>query len=167
MLSKNMVSLLNRQINLEYFSSNQYLQMAAHCSYKGFDGCASFLRGHAKEELVHMQKLFDYVQDCGALPVLGTIEAPATEYASISDVFRKILSHEQLITGRINELVGAALEEKDFSTFNFLQWYVAEQHEEERLFTNILDKLAIIGEEGRGVYFFDKEVRKLTAAVGG
>jgi|GEM_PF-37573 len=161
MLSESIVSLLNRQINLEYFSSNQYLQMAAHCAFKGFEGCSAFLRGHAREELVHMQKLFDYVQDCGALPVLGAIEAPKTDYSSVADVFRKTLEHEQFITGRINELAGAALGEKDFSTFHFLQWYVAEQHEEERLFMSIIDKLRIIGEDGRGIYFFDKEMRKL------
>ena len=66
--------------------------------------------------------------------------------------------------------VPAALAEEDFSTFQFLQWYVSEQHEEERLFKGILDKISVIGLEGKGIYFLDKEIRKLAgkseAAVG-
>jgi ferritin len=166
MLSSRIVDLLNRQINLEFYSSNLYLQMAAWCAYRGFEGSAAFLRGHAGEERMHMQKLFDYVEECGALPLLGTIDAPAVEYEGISAVFERTLEHEIAITARINELVAAALEEKDFSSFHFLQWYVAEQHEEEKLFRSILDKLRIIGAEGRGAYLFDKELRKLAAAAG-
>ena len=60
-----------------------------------------------------------------------------------------------------NELVEATTKEKDFSTLNFLQWYVAEQHEEEHLISQILDKIKIIGEEGSGVFFIDKAVGEL------
>ena len=61
----------------------------------------------------------------------------------------------------IQEWVQGALAEQDFSTFQFLQWYVSEQHEEERLFKGILDKISVIGLEGKGIYFLDKEIRKL------
>ena len=65
------------------------------------------------------------------------------------------------------ELAHTAFEEKDYSTFNFLQWYVAEQHEEEKLFNTILDKIRIIGTEGRGLYHFDQEIAKLITEPGG
>lgn len=161
MLSNKIVNMLNQQINLEFYSSNLYLQMGAWCAFKGLDGCAAFLVDHAKEEEQHMQKLLGYVSECGALPVLGTIAAPPTDYESVMVVFRKTLEHEIHVTSEINKLVGTALEERDFSTFNFLQWYVAEQHEEEKLFRGIVDKMQVIGAEGRGLYFFDKEIRKL------
>lgn len=161
MLSQKIIGLLNRQINLEFYSSNLYKQMGAWCENKGYTGCASFLAGHAGEETMHMEKLFAYVSECGALPVLGTIAAPPVEYPDVASVFRATLEHERAITSAINALVAAAFEEKDFATFQFLQWYVSEQHEEEHLFQGILDKLSIIGVDGKGIYFFDKEIRKM------
>lgn len=167
MLSAKIVELLNRQIGLEFYSANLYLQMSAWCAYKGFEGCASFLRGHASEERIHMQKLFGYVEDCGGLPLLGAVPAPPAEFASVLEIFEKTLDHEIYITSKINELAGAALDERDFSTFNFLQWYVGEQHEEEKLFRTILDKFRLIGTEGRGAFYFDKEIRKFAPAAAG
>jgi ferritin len=167
MLSDSIVALINRQINREFYSSNLYLQMSAWCEHKGLPGSAAFLKGHADEELAHGRKLFEYLHEAGGLPVLGAIGAPPTEFASLADVFEKTYEHEKFITASINELVGAALDEKDFSTFQFLQWYVSEQHEEEKLFRSILDKAALIGTEGRSLYFLDKEIRKFAPAVGG
>ena len=161
MLSKKMTERLNSQINLEFYSSNLYLQMGAWCDHKGYAGCASFLKQHAAEEMLHMQKLFDYVSETGGLPLLGAIEAPPGDFAALGDVFRKTLEHERFITGKINDLVAVAFDEKDFSSFQFLQWYVAEQHEEEALFQGIVDKTEIIGLDGRGIYFLDQEIAKL------
>jgi ferritin len=158
MLSKNLLSKMNTQVTLEFFSSNLYLQMGAWCDYNGFSGSAAFLRVHAKEEMMHMQKLFDYICETGSLPLIDTIEKPEADYESIRDVFTRTYNHEEMITKQINELVDLTLAEKDYSTFNFLQWYVAEQHEEQKLFKSILDKIDIIGMEGRGLFMIDKEI---------
>lgn len=163
MLSKTMVGKLNDHVNLEFYSSNLYLQMSAWCEVKGLDGCASFLRSHAKEELGHMYRLFDYIHETGALPILGEIKAPPTEFKSIGELFQKVYDHERFITGRINELMSAAIKEGDHSTVNFLQWYVAEQHEEEHVFSQILDKIKIIGEEGSGLFFIDRAIGGMAA----
>jgi ferritin len=161
MLSEKMVAQLNDQINLEFYSSNLYLQMSAWCEFKGYEGASAFLKIHAEEEMQHMQRLFTYVNETGNLAKLGTIEAPPTEFKSLTAVFEETHKHECLITKAINELAHTAFSEHDYSTFNFLQWYVAEQHEEEKLFQSILDKIAIIGEDGRGLYFIDKELAKM------
>ena len=161
MLSKAMVKRLNEHVNHEFYASNLYLQMSAWTDLKGLEGCTAFLRAHAQEEMGHMHKLFNYVNETGAMAVIGEIKAPPCEYNSISDLFQKTYEHECFITGKINELVAAAFKEQDFSTFNFLQWYVAEQHEEEYLFQQILDKIKIIGEQGSGVFFIDRAVAEL------
>ena len=163
MLSQAMTDKLNEQLNLEFFSSNLYLQMSAWCDHHGFDGAALFLRQHAQEEMQHMQRLFTYVSETGALPLIGAIEAPDSDYQSLADVFHKTYSHEQLITRKINELVHVAFSTQDYSTFSFLQWYVAEQHEEEKLFKSILDKIALVGEDGKALFFIDKDLRALAA----
>ncbi|MCG3866209.1 MULTISPECIES: non-heme ferritin [unclassified Photobacterium] len=164
MLAKAMVDNLNEQINLEFFSSNLYLQMSAWCEDKGFEGAAEFLRAHAVEEMEHMQRLFTYVSETGALPILGTIEAPKHEFTSLGDVFRETYEHEQLITKKINELAHVAFTTQDYSTFNFLQWYVSEQHEEEKLFKGILDKIELVGEDGKALFFIDKDLAAMAKA---
>ena len=145
MLSSNVIKLLNDQMNLEFYSSNLYLQMSAWCEQNGFEGAAKFLSAHAAEEMQHMRKLFTYLNETGALAV----------------IIELTYEHEKLITSKINELVGKTFEEKDYSAFNFLQWYVAEQHEEEKLFSGILDKLNLLGEDGKGLFLIDKDLGNL------
>ena len=166
MLTPAMIDRLNNQIRLEQYSSNLYMQMSAWCDHQGYTGSATFLREHAAEELQHMHKLFDYVCETGALAVLGALDAPPPSYKSLAEVFEVTYKHELGITSAINQLVASALAEQDFSTFQFLQWYVGEQHEEERLFKSILDKISLIGLDGKGIYFLDKEIRKLAGQTG-
>lgn len=163
MLTSEIIEKLNNQINLECFSSNLYLQMGSWCAGKGLDGCAAFLKAHAAEEMEHMLRLFDYVNECGACALLGTIAAPPADFGDVRSVFVKTLEHEQIVTRSINELVHAALTSQDYSTFNFLQWYVAEQHEEEKLFKGILDKFDLMGVGGSGLYHFDRAMAALAA----
>ncbi len=165
MLSQTMIDKLNEQINLEFYSSNLYLQMASWCEHQGFEGCNAFLRRHAQEEMAHMQKLFDYVNETGAMVVLGSIQAPPHEFSSIREVFEATYNHECTVTQKINALAHTAFTEQDYSSFNFLQWYVAEQHEEEKLFKSILDKIDMIGMENKGLYYIDQEVAKLVSGM--
>lgn len=161
MLATAMIEKLNQQINLEFFSSNLYLQMSAWCEDKGFDGAAAFMRKHADEEMDHMKRLFTYVSETGAMPKIGTIEEPNCEYESLGEVFRETYQHEQLVTKAINSLAHTAFTSQDYSTFNFLQWYVSEQHEEEKLFKGILDKIELLGEDGKALFFIDKDLAEL------
>jgi len=143
MLNQIITNKLNDQINLEFYSSNVYLQMSAWCSIHGYEGAAAFLLRHADEELEHMQKLFNYVSETSGMPLLGKIDAP------------------KHVTSKINELVEVTFENKDYSTFNFLQWYVAEQHEEEKLFSGIIDRFNLVGEDGKALFFIDRELATL------
>lgn len=161
MLNQIIINKLNDQINLEFYSSNVYLQMSAWCSKHGYEGAAAFLLRHADEELEHMQKLFNYVSETSGMPILGKIDAPKHDYSSLREVFEITLEHEKLVTSKINELVEVTFESKDYSAFNFLQWYVAEQHEEEKLFSSILDKLNLLGEDGKGLFLIDKDLGNL------
>lgn len=160
MLTNSMRDKLNEQIEVEFFSSNLYLQMSSWANAKGYPGTAAFLMRHSDEERMHMTKLFDYVNETGSQAIVPALDKPETEYEGLPDLFKKVLDHEKFVTSKINELVDAAFTEKDWATFNFLQWYVAEQHEEEALFTSILDRINLIGTEGRGLFLIDKEIGK-------
>lgn len=161
MLAKDIINKLNEQINLEYYSSNLYRQMSAWLHEKSFSGAANFLSRHAEEELIHMQRLFDYVSETGGLPLIGSIAAPPSQFISLADVFYQTLEHEKMITTKINELVHAAITSKDYSTFHFLQWYIGEQHEEEKLFRNIVDKIEMIGQDTKSLFLVDKEIQNM------
>ena len=164
MLSNSVVKLLNDQMNLEFYSSNLYLQMSAWCEQQGFEGAAKFLSANAAEEMKHMRKLFTYLYETGAFAVITQIDEPPHQFKSLKEVLELTYQHEKLITSKINELVGRTFEEKDYSAFNFLQWYVAEQHEEEKLFSRILDKLNLLGEDGKGLFLVDKDLAALATA---
>jgi ferritin len=166
MLSKALVEKLNEQINLEFYSSNLYLQMSAWCECQGLQGCATFLSDHAAEEMRHMQRLWQYVNEKGTMSVVGAIEAPPTEFDSLASVFQDAFEHECTITRKINELAQMAFSEPDFTTFNFLQWFITEQHEEETLFQGILDKMKLIGTEANGMFMIDREIGALAGGGG-
>ncbi|WP_312268102.1 non-heme ferritin [Pseudescherichia sp.] len=163
MLKNEMIEQLNEQMNLELYSSLLYQQMSAWCSYNSFEGAAAFLRRHAQEEMTHMQRLFDYLTDTGSLPRINAIPTPFAEYASLDELFLATYEHEQLISRQINALAHFAMTTQDYPTFNFLQWFVAEQHEEEKLFKSVIDKLSLAGKSGEGLYFIDKELSTLDA----
>lgn len=101
MLAQKMIDQLNDQINMEFFSSNLYLQMSAWCEDKGFEGAAKFMRVHADEEMGHMHRLFTYVSETGGMPLLGTIEAPESDFPSLLALFEYTYEHEQLITKKL------------------------------------------------------------------
>ncbi|NRB08019.1 MAG: non-heme ferritin [Richelia sp.] len=161
MLSQQTIDRLNEQINLEIYSSHLYLQMSSWCAYKSLDGCATFLSQHADEEMTHMRRLLNYLQETGAFAVIDGMQAPPKDFNSLTQMFEKIYEHEKLVTSKINDLVHLANTEPDYATLQFLQWYVAEQHQEEFLFKSILDKIKLIGTEGQGIFFIDREIANM------
>ncbi|ANT64379.1 MULTISPECIES: ferritin [Prosthecochloris] len=161
MLSTTLLEKLNRQVTLEAEASSIYLQMSAWLLSQSLDNTARFFRHHAEEERHHMLRLFDYINETGATAHIAAIPEPDTDYDTLISLMECACREEERLTTHINELVNAALEEKDFSTFQFLQWYVAEQHEEEHLFSSLLHKARIINTlDGRALFRFDEEVRK-------
>ena len=111
-----------------------------------------------------MLKLFHYINDRGGHGVVPGFAAPQQDFADIHEVFDIVLSHEIKVSNEINALVAMCIEEKDYTTHNFLQWYVAEQIEEETLARNIIDKLKLIGEDKGGLYLFDRDLQTMGIA---
>lgn len=164
MISSKIEQALNRQIDLEGYASFYYLSMASWCEVKGFKGIAKFLYHHSDEERMHMLKLFHYINDRGGHAVVPGLQSPPKDYVSIRAIFETVLSHEVKVSNEINALVELCINEKDYTTHNFLQWYVSEQIEEESLARNILDKLNLIGDDKGGLYLFDRDLEALGGA---
>lgn len=165
MLSSKVQEALNRQIRYEAESSQIYLSMASWAETNGFEGVAQFMFAQSDEERMHMLKLLHYVNERGGYAIITDLAAPPTEFGSVKEMFEMLLQHEIKVSELINNLVAITLEEKDYATHNFLQWYVAEQIEEEATAKTILDKINLIGNEKSGFYIFDKDIKSMINQV--
>ena len=163
MLSKKLEKALNNQVRIEAESSQAYLSMASWAEIKGLEGIATFMYAHSDEERLHMLKLIKYINERGGHARISELKAPKTNFDTFQKMFQELYDHELFVSNSINELVHVALEEKDYATHNFLQWYVAEQIEEEALARTILDKINLIGNDKGGLYLFDRDVQQITA----
>lgn len=162
MLKEKIQTALNEQIKIESQSSQIYLAMASWAETQGLGGTAQFLYKHSDEERMHMLKLVQYVNERGGKAVISKLEAPEKGYKSLTNLFQTLLNHEIMVSEEINNLVETCLNEKDYTTHNFLQWYVAEQIEEEALARTIMDKLSMIGEDKGGLYLFDRDIESIS-----
>jgi ferritin len=161
MLIKGIEEALNNQILLESESSQTYLAMACWAETNGFDGTSGFMYAHSDEERGHMLKIVKYINERGSRAIIPELPQPKDDYKTLLEVFENLLEHEVAVTNSINELVFKTLEAKDYTTHNFLQWYVSEQTEEEALARSILDKLKMIGNDKGGMYLFDRDVESI------
>lgn len=161
MLSQKLQDALNKQIKIEGDSSQIYLAMACWAENQGFEGIAQFMYAQSDEERMHMLKLVKYINQRGGEAVAPAIEQPTLDYTSFKSLFTQLFEHEVFVSKSINDLVHISLEERDYATHNFLQWYVAEQIEEESTARGILDKINLIGDDKGGLYLFDNDIKKL------
>ena len=162
MLSVKMNKLLNQQIASEAEASNYYLSMASWAQAHGYNGVSKFLYKHSDEERMHMLKLVHFVNDRGGRSEIPALKNFPGKFKSVRAVFEIILTHEVKVTAQINDIVEACFKEKDYTTHNFLQWYLTEQIEEETLAQALLDKLNLIGDDKGGMYLFDRDMETLS-----
>lgn len=162
MLSNNIEAALNKQIRIEAESSQVYLSMACWAEIQGLEGVAQFMYKQSDEERMHMLKLVKYINERGGHAMVTDLKAPKTKFGTMKEMFEELYTHELFVSNSINELVHVTFDEKDYATHNFLQWYVAEQIEEEAQAKTILDKINLIGDDKGGLYLFDRDIQQLT-----
>lgn len=158
MISTPIAELLNRQITNEQYAAQYYLSMAAWFYARDLDGIANYFRVQSKEELMHADKMFDYLNDVGAPIRMGTIVEPPADFTSATDIFEKALQHERFVTKSIFAILKQANDEGDFATVSFLQWFVTEQVEEEANASQLLTKIKMVCDNPSALYLFDQEL---------
>lgn len=164
MISKVVEKALNEQIKREEHSSRIYLAMASWAERNGYPGAADWLYAQTEEERIHMLKLVHYLNDRGGNAVIPALDAPDSKFKSLLDVFQHVLEHEEYISASINDLYAISTREKDYSTANYLQWYITEQIEEESSVRSILDQLNLTGSKEGGLFLMDKEFAAMAKA---
>lgn len=162
MLSKKMEKALNEQVNAELYSAYLYLSMESYFRSTNMGGFANWMRVQTQEEVSHAMKIYDYVDERGGRALLAPIEGPQTEWDSPLAAFEAAHAHEQKVTALINDLVDLAIGEKDHATNNFLQWFVAEQVEEEASADEIVQRLKMMKDAPGGMFMLDRELGQRT-----
>ena len=165
MISEKITQLINEQIAQEQYAAQYYLSMSAWFFSKDLDGIANYFRIQSKEELMHADKMFDYLHHVGATVIMGEIPKPPHLFDNAVAIFEKALDHEKLVTKSIFNILKNAPEVNDYATITFLQWFVNEQVEEEANASQLLTKMKMVHENTSALYLFDQELGKRIAVA--
>lgn len=158
MVSEKIVTLVNEQISKEQYAAQLYLSMSAWFYAQDLEGIGNYFRVQSKEELMHADKMFDYVNDIGGQIILNEVPKPPHEFNNAQEIFEKALDHERLVTKSIFNIVKAANDEGDFATTSFLQWFINEQVEEEASASLLVTKIKMVKDNPSALYLFDQEL---------
>lgn len=163
MVTKIVEKAINEQILKEEHSSRIYIAMASWCQVNGYQGAAAWLYAQADEERMHELKLIHYLDDRGGTAQLSDLKKPVIRFKTLHDVFEEVLKHEEYISASINDVYAVSIKQNDYSTGNFLQWYITEQIEEESTVRAVLDQIRLAGDDKGGLFMMDKELGALAA----
>lgn len=159
MLQKKIEQILNEQVSKEAYASQLYLSMASWAEAQGLAGICQWFYAQAEEERMHMLKLVRYINERGGHAIVPDVKQPPANFQGVQAIFEASLEHEQMVTASINNIVALSLEQKDYTTHNWIQWFVMEQLEEESSVQAILDKLKLLGQSN--MYLFDRDIMSM------
>lgn len=158
MLNKELVTLLNNQINMELYSAYLYLDISNYYKDQNLDGFGNWYYIQTQEERDHAMLFLEYLLNNGEKVVLQEIKAPDIKFNTFRDPAVAALDHEMKVTASINNIYAVAYEQKDFRTMQFLDWFVKEQGEEEKNADDIIKKYDLFGNDAKGLYLLDQEL---------
>jgi ferritin len=158
MMSQTMQDAFNEQMKHEFYSSYLYLSMSAYCDAANLPGLSHWMRIQAREEAKHAMKIFDHMLDRAGTVQLQPIDRPPSGFKSARDVFEQAHQHEQQVTASINKVYGLAMDERDFASRVFLDWFVQEQVEEEKTSGLLAEQLRMVGDDRPGLLMLDREL---------
>ena len=158
MTSKTLEQAMNKQLNKELYSGYLYLAMAAHFEATNMPGFASWMRAQSNEENAHAMKFWEFIYDRGGEVALLAIDQPPSKFKNPVDAFEQALRAEQDNTAEINKLYEMAVGEKDYAAQVFLQLFISEQVEEEKMASDVVEQLKMVGDSPSALLMLDREM---------
>ena len=158
MFTKKMQKAMNDQIHHELESAYIYLAMAAYFESENFPGFAHWMKMQFDEEMLHAFRFYDYIHSRGEKVILQAIEEPPAEFDSPLDAFETSLGHEKKTTNDIHNLYAVAIEEKDYPSLSFLQWFIDEQVEEEEHVGEVVENVKRVSGVDHAMLMLDREL---------
>jgi len=166
MIGNRLLQAINNQIKNELESYYIYHSMAAYFHSISLDGMGHWMRCQSHEELTHAMKFFDHIIDRGGKVILQDLKQLKTEWSSPAEAFKDAYEHEKFISGKINELMSIAREEKEFPSEPLLDWFIKEQIEEEVSTGKIADELEMAENDKSALLMLDRELGTRPFAAG-
>ena len=164
MINPTLQDAFNKQISNELSAAHLYLSMAAFFESLSLPGFAKWMRLQHQEETAHAMKMFDFLVDRSGRVSLGGIDAPASDFESVEAAVALALEHERRVTADIYALHEVAQRERDYASHVLLEWFAAEQVEEEKTLEELLDHVRMVGKDGAGLLILDERLAGRTTA---
>lgn len=161
-MDKKVAQLLEEQVNKEFYSSYLYLAYSNYYIGENLDGFGNWFDVQAREELDHALKFLKYLQDNGEKVVLGAIAAPEINFSNFREPLVAALNHEQFVTGSINAIYKQARAVDDYRCTQFLDWFIAEQAEEEKSTGDLIARYDLLGGDPKSLYLLNAELATRT-----
>ena len=158
MISKKVQDVFNNQINAELYSAYLYYSMQAYFEELNLEGFANWMSIQIQEELSHVTKFTNFINERGGRVIPQAIDCPPVEWDSPMAVFEATYAHEQAVSESINKLVDIAIAENDHASKIFLDWFVSEQVEEEASVNAVVQKLKLMKDSPHGLFMIDREL---------
>jgi ferritin len=132
------VARLNEQIGHEFAASQQYVACAVHYDAETLPQLAGFFYAQALEERDHAMMMVQYLLDTGGEVAIPGVGAPVSRFEDVVAPIALALDQERRVSTQINELAGLARQEGDFTSEQFMQWFIKEQVEEVATMSDLL-----------------------------
>ena len=132
------VAKLNEQIANEFSAHQQYVACAVYFDGETLPQLAGFFYRQAMEERDHAMMMVQYLLDTDEQVTIPGVSAPVTAFADVVAPVELALDQEKRVTAQINELAGVARSENDFTSEQFMQWFIKEQVEEVATMSDLL-----------------------------
>ena len=139
MISKKLGRLLIEQIGHELRAHQFYLAISIWFDRQSLKRWAKLWHDQGVEEAGHASRIIDFLVDNEVDFDLPALKAASTHYPSAAAAIEQALANERAVTKQFDEMAAAATEENDHRTFQFVQWFIEEQVEEERKAQGLLD----------------------------
>ena len=157
-LSKKVLKALNAQLEMEVYSAHIYWAMSADFEAKNWPGLAQWMIAQYGEEMQHARKFYGYINERGGRAVIPQIDAPPAEYDTPLAAFEAAYAHEKKVTASIYKIADLAKDEGDWATLQFLQWFFAEQVEEEKSTDEVVQMLKMAAGYKGGLFLIDRQL---------
>ena len=129
---------LNEQIANEFAAHQQYVAIAVHFDGETLPQLAGFFYRQAIEERDHAMMMVQYLLDTDAEVRIPGVEAPVTAFEDVVAPVALALAQEKRVTEQINALAGVARASDDYTSEQFMQWFIKEQVEEVATMSDLL-----------------------------
>ena len=156
-MNENVAKKMNEQMGNEFHAAYVYLAISSYFESQGLKGMAQWMKGHAKEEQAHALKFYQHLLDRGKVVSFPTIPEVKVVWKSALEAARAAYEHELLVTSQINAIFGLVRSEKDYAAESLMQWFSAEQVEEEAITLELVQKLEMADGKPVALMAIDRE----------